>query len=94
MEQFLDWWGYLVIAVLPGAGFVFGVAWARREFRAGRDPMLTSESWWQRRRRRHQLLVEIERQDAEFAAMRRAIASSERGRGKLAEAEYRVPTPV
>ena len=94
MEQFLDWWGYLVIAVLPGAGFVFGVAWARREFRAGRDPMLTSESWWQRRRRRHQLLVEIERRDEELAPMRRAFRTPERGRGVAAEAEHRVPTPV
>ena len=94
MEQFLDWWGYLVIAVLPGAGFMFGVAWARREFRAGRDPMLTSESWWQRRRRRHHLIAESERQDAELAAARRAIGSPERGRGVPAEAEYRVPTPV
>ncbi|MBA4073335.1 MAG: hypothetical protein C0497_16160 [Gemmatimonas sp.] len=94
MERFLDWWGYLVIAVLPGAGFVFGVAWARREFRAGRDPMLTSESWWQRRRRRHQLLAEMERRDAEAAAMRRALRSPEHGRGVPAEAEYRVPTPV
>ena len=94
MEQFLDWWGYLMIAVLPGAGFVFGVAWARREFRAGRDPMLTSESWWQRRRRRHQLLVEMEREEEEVAAMRRALGAPERERGKPAEAEYRVPTPV
>lgn len=94
MEQFLDWWGYLVIAVLPGAGFVFGVAWARREFRAGRDPMLTSESWWKRRRRRHELLVEIEREEEEVAATRRALGSPERKRGVPAEAEYRVPTPV
>lgn len=94
MEQFLDWWGYLVIAVLPGAGFVFGVAWARREFRAGRDPMLTSESWWQRRRRRHQLLVEIERLEEEGAAMRCALASAERAWGVPGQAESRVPTPV
>ncbi|MFA6165487.1 MAG: hypothetical protein WC700_02650 [Gemmatimonadaceae bacterium] len=94
MEQFLDWWGYLVIAVLPGAGFMFGVAWARREFRAGRDPMLTSESWWQRRRRRHKLLVEIERREDEMAAMRRTLRSPERGNGVSAEPEYRVPTPV
>lgn len=94
MEQFLDWWGYLVIAVLPGAGFVFGVAWARREFRAGRDPMLTSESWWQRRRRHRQLLVEIERQDEELAAMRRALESPARRRDVPAATEYRVPTPM
>jgi hypothetical protein len=94
MEQFLDWWGYLVIAVLPGAGFVFGVAWARREFRAGRDPMLTSESWWKRRRRRHQLLVEIERLDEEGAATLRALGLLEHERGVRGQAEYRVPTPV
>ncbi|MHB0964454.1 MAG: hypothetical protein ACYC5V_14740 [Gemmatimonadaceae bacterium] len=94
MEQFLDWWGYLVIAVLPGAGFVFGVAWARREFRAGRDPMLTSESWWQRRRRRHRLLVAIERLDEAGAARRRALGSPESEREGLGQTEYRVPTPV
>lgn len=94
MEQFLDWWGYLVIAVLPGAGFVFGVAWARREFRAGRDPMLTSESWWQRRRRRHQMLAKLERLDEEGAATRRALGWPERQRGAPGQAEYRVPTPV
>ncbi len=94
MEQFLDWWGYLVIAVLPGAGFMFGVAWARREFRAGRDPMLTSESWWQRRRRRHKMLIEIERRDEELAAMRRALELPEPANEVPAAAAYRVPTPV
>ena len=94
MEQFLDWWGYLVIAVLPGAGFVFGVAWARREIRNGHDPMLTSESWWKRRRRRHQLLLEIERQEAELAAMRRALGSPDGERAVPADVDYRVPTPV
>lgn len=94
MDQFLDWWGYLVIAVLPGAGFVFGVAWARREFRAGRDPMLTSESWWQRRRRRHQLLVEIERRDEQLSATRLVLEPPEGERRVAADAEYRVPTPV
>ncbi len=94
MEQFLDWWGYLVIAVLPGAGFMFGVSWARREFRAGRDPMLNSESWWQRRRRRHELLVEIEREEEEVAAMRRVLGSPEGKRDVPAETAYRVPTPV
>jgi len=94
MEQFLDWWGYFLIALLPGAGFVFGVAWARREIRSGRDPMLTSESWWQKHQRRRQLMLEIERTPAEFAASQRALTPPQRVPKARDEAEYRVPTPV
>lgn len=94
MEQFFEWWGYLIIALLPGAGFMFGVAWARREFRSGRDPMLTSESWWQRRRRRHQVAAGIERLESQIADIRQELRMTRRTPGVTVDAEYRIPTPV
>ena len=94
MEQYFDWWDYLIIALLPGAGFMFGVAWARREFRAGRDPMLTSESWWQRRRRRHEVAAGIERLESQIADIRQELRVTRRARGLTVDADYRIPTPV
>jgi hypothetical protein len=89
-----DWWGYVILAAVPAVTFVLGVLWARKEMRAGRDPV-GADSFTLIELRRPGTDDRAKLVESEVVELSRRMANLERElRDRGLTQPARVPTPV